>query len=545
MLWDIPAQDNPLQSYPQDHVYHGPTRLRIAFANDYLSAADSALELVGVENVWHIAKQLGLRSPEPDNSNLISAISLLRHINLLEISHLMGIFSNRGVLVGQNIQNSDEDYREQGSIKTLDDSLEPTIILSVENIEGKVLLDWSQPRSKSILTPQLAYLVTNILSDQTARWPSLGHPNPLEIGRPAAVKHSSDTDGQSNWVIGYTPKLLFGVWLGESDSTKTLKREDTLLLRNAAAGLWHAAAQYASENQPSEDFLIPSGISTKQVCDPSGLLPTAACPNVVEEVFLEGKEPVKIDTLYRLASINKNTGRLATVFTPPDQVEQKTYLSVPAEAEQWIKSNGFDSRPETFDPFPNITSPSDKSQISSPSQFQFISGTVPIIGIASSKEFAFYRIQYGPGLNPDAWYLLGEDNQTPVLHGLLKNWDTADLDGLFALQLLVVNKDRSVERSTVLVTIDNQPPQVEILYPGDGEKVKQNVRNKIVLQTDISDNLGLDKVSFLIDGEVFAQLNHPPYAISWPLSIGEHLLQVTAWDKAGNNTETIVKFQVE
>jgi len=69
-------------------------------------------------------------------------------------------------------------------------------------------------QSRPIITPQLAYLMNNVLSDETARWPSLGHPNPLEIGLPVAAKIGRTSDGESNWTIGYTPQRVIGVWLG-------------------------------------------------------------------------------------------------------------------------------------------------------------------------------------------------------------------------------------------------------------------------------------------------------------------------------------------
>jgi membrane carboxypeptidase/penicillin-binding protein len=108
-----------------------------------------------------------------------------------------------------------------------------------------------------------------VLSDETARWPSLGHPNSLEIGRPAAVKIGQTKDGKDSWSIGYTPDLVIGTWMGNSDP---LPRER--ISANSAAGLWHALMQYTHREQPIEDWAVPAGISQLQVCDPSGLLPT-------------------------------------------------------------------------------------------------------------------------------------------------------------------------------------------------------------------------------------------------------------------------------
>ena len=195
-----------------------------------------------------------------------------------------------------------------------------------------------------IISPELAYLITNVLSDETARWPSLGHPNPLEIGRPVAAKIGRTGDNTSNWVIGYTPDQLIGVWLGQSESPAGQSVEGRDILPQAAAGLWHAITQYAHQDQPSQNWPVPPGVTTQKVCDPSGMLPTNDCPIIVEEVFLAGNEPIQADRLYRTAPVNRKSGRLATIYTPLDLVDHRPYLMVPPEAAEWAQQEGYDSR---------------------------------------------------------------------------------------------------------------------------------------------------------------------------------------------------------
>ena len=110
------------------------------------------------------------------------------------------------------------------------------------------------------------------------------------------------------------------------------------------AALWHALMQYTHRDQPSQSWSIPAGISTLDVCDPSGMLPTPACPNVVSEVFLPGSEPAQADTLYRPVQINRETGLLATVFTPSELVEDRVFMQVPAEAAAWAQQAGIRHR---------------------------------------------------------------------------------------------------------------------------------------------------------------------------------------------------------
>jgi hypothetical protein len=99
-----------------------------------------------------------------------------------------------------------------------------------------------------------------------------------------------------------------------------------------------------------------------------------------------------------------------------------------------------------------------------------VHGKVSILGTASEPDFDFYRLQVGQGLNPTAWLLVGEDQPEPVQDNQLGVWDTTGLDGLYALQLVVVDQDQKVNTSTIQVTGDNQPPEVAIRSPLAGQE---------------------------------------------------------------------------
>jgi hypothetical protein len=218
--------------------------------------------------------------------------------------------------------------------------------------------------------------------------------------------------------------------------------------------LWNALMQLASQGQPRDGWPIPPGVAVMDVCDPSGQLPTADCPNIVSEVFLNGSEPTQADTLYRSYQVNRETGFLTTVFTPPQFVEERVYLIVPPEAQAWAESAGLPLPPDSYDAIqPPRVNP--VVSITAPALFADVKGKVKIIGTASGTDFAYYRVQVGKGLNPTAWIQVGADMQTPVESGLLAEWDTSGLDGLYAVQLVVVYADQRVETAVIQVTIHN------------------------------------------------------------------------------------------
>jgi hypothetical protein len=206
-----------------------------------------------------------------------------------------------------------------------------------------------------------------------------------------------------------------------------------------------------TQNLPREGWALPADVSVINVCDPSGMLPTADCPNLVSEVFINGNEPIQPDNMYRKYAINRETGLLATVFTLPQLIEDRVYLVVPPDARSWAEGAGLEIPPAAYDVIqaPQIN-PS--VNITSPEMFAEINGVVKITGTAAGENFSSYRVLVGRGLNPQEWIQVAEGNQ-PITNGVVGEWDTSELSGLYAMQLQVVRSDQRVETAIIQVTV--------------------------------------------------------------------------------------------
>lgn len=540
LIWEVPPESQPGMEQPESEedgltqtvteMYHGPVRLRTALANDYLASAAQVSERAGVENAWQTAWQFGMVSlgQQPDGAATFENF-LDQKVTLLESAQAFSVFSNLGRQTGQRIQ----------AANSADDSemLQPVTVIRVLDASGMILLDWTQPQELAIVSPQLAYLVTDVLSDEAARWSSLGHPNPLEIGRPAGVRLGVSSDGSQAWTVGFTPQLVVGSWLGFANGG------EQVVPRLASAAIWNAVIKYASQNLVVEDWDVPAGITRQPVCDPSGLLPTNACPMVVDEIFLAGNEPIQVDNLYQVLRINRETGQLATVFTPAELVDEQVFLVVPDWAEPWAEQAGLPVPPQSFDPIYVAPQTSPDLRLTQPVMFAHVRGTVELWGSASGSDFDYYRIQVGQGLNPSQWLLVGEDGQQPVQDGKLGEWDTQGLHGLYVLQLSVVRTNQRVDTIFIQVTVDNSLPEVVILDPGDGELLQGDAGESLLLQASASDDLVIERLEFYVDNELFLTLWQPPYACMWLATPGEHTLQVRAFDRAGNLAQQIIQFE--
>lgn len=410
LIWDIPGKTSA-QNF--DGVYHGPMRLRMALANDYPAPAAQVLAQMGAENVTKIAASFGVSQDEP--------------LSLWKAAGAYGVFAQNGVYFGQNVG----------------DDFAPVTILRVEGGDGSLWLDWSTPQAKPVVTPGLAYLVNHSLSDETVRTGWLRDSRTLEVGRPAAVKLGQTDNGLDTWTIGYSPLRVAAVWTGS--------RADTKLSPRAPATLWKALMLLASQNLPPEDWALPPEVSVVNVCDPSGMLPTPDCLNIVNEVFLNGNEPQHADTMYRRFAVNRETNLLATVFTLPQLIEERVYLVVPPEARAWAEGAGLAIPPSAYDV---IQAPSFNPDvnISSPELFAEVSGAVRIEGTAAGADFVSYRVLVGQGLNPREWIQVGEGTEA-VANGLLAEWDTSGISGLYAVQLQVIRSDQRVDTAIIQVTV--------------------------------------------------------------------------------------------
>jgi hypothetical protein len=176
--------------------------------------------------------------------------------------------------------------------------------------------------------------------------------------------------------------------------------------------------------------------------------------------------------------------------------------------------------------------------------FADLRGKVQITGTASGNDFIYYRVQFGQGLNPQAWIQVGEDVRSPLEAGVLMEWDTSGLNGLYAVRLLVVRADQRLDMATVQVNVDNTTPQVSVLFPRAGQKLDDAVDQYLAFQVNAGDQWSPLMLDFYVDGQLIGSVGKPPFILSWFASLGNHTLRVVASDRAGNQTEELVNFTI-
>jgi 1A family penicillin-binding protein len=303
-----------------DHRYHGPVSAREALASSYNLPAVKVLDRVGVETMAALARRLGITTfddpPDDENGEARYGLALTLgggEVRLLELSAAFAAFANGGSRV------------------------EPIAVLAVADTKGRLLFRAREQELEPVLAPQVAYLISHILSDEYARAPAFGEGSVLHLSRPAAVKTGTTTDWRDNWTVGYTPDLAVGVWVGNADN-QPMERVSGI---DGAGPIWHDFMELALLGHPSREFERPSGVVELEICSLSGLLPTPYCSHTRDELFIVGTEPKLFDNWYQQFLVDSATGESAGPDTPAERVEARIYLVLPDEARDWARQQGW------------------------------------------------------------------------------------------------------------------------------------------------------------------------------------------------------------
>jgi membrane peptidoglycan carboxypeptidase len=411
-----------------DGGYRGPLRLRQALASGRLVPAAQALSWVGAGRALETGLALGL--PEPGPTRGLALAESGYPASLLALSRAYAAIGNGGALAGLSLDSGPP---------------QPATVRRIHDAQGREVYAY-EPTTREALDPMLAFLVNDMLSDSAARCADDPCPTELPDGRAALV--AGEPVAGATWAIGYTPERLIGVWV-EDDGQQTT--DDG---QNSAEPLWRALMAWAGGVATA--WPRPAGLRRMEVCVASGLLPSsdADCATV-REWFVPGTEPSSVDTMTREVAINRETGRLATIFTLPQLIERREYIVYPPEAATWATEAGIETPPVEYDTIRRVPTRDGGAAVSSPEAWSVVSGQWSVVGSAAAEKFASYRLAYFPGLWPEAMQLIAE-SQTPVVAAELAVWDTIQLeDGLYTLLLTVIHQDGTFDEVAIPVTVAN------------------------------------------------------------------------------------------
>ncbi len=511
LLWDVEVdygldpQGPTYSPVNYDERFRGPLRLREALANSYNVPAILLLQDVGVSQLMDFAHRLGINSWQKKPSEYGLSLALgSAEVTPLELTTAYAAFANGGRRV------------------------DPISILRVTDRDGTILYEQTPSSGEQVLDPRVAYLISDILDDDSARIDTLGSENPLVLPFAAAAKLGTSSDYRDSWAVGYTPGMVVTVWTGNTDNSEMIDVDGV----SGAAPLWanymrtiHGdgkllASLAVNGRPPAEEFVRPEGLTRRLLCALTSITPGATDCRINESEWLlevpqdlantAPRGTVKWDEVdpavvrapvLPLLSTSQTVGtqsRSATQYCrydegldiallDPETVAQ-VFLTPPRNIESvvaaniWAQNHGLVVLPArpctgTGEVLASADQPTESQatvwRIANPGSGQTVNGTINIIGTANFQPDAqgSYAVELGiPEDDGVRWVALGGPRTSPVINGALAVLDATTLvPGEYFLRLSVTQNGITLDDPYVITVQVGGVQAVEELPQDGGE----------------------------------------------------------------------------
>jgi membrane peptidoglycan carboxypeptidase len=447
VIWDVPTTYNTNPQYSPvnfDRIFHGPVSVRFALQNSYNVPAVKAYAFQGADHFRDVATRLGLTFLPQAAFGLPTALGA-DEVRLYDMMQAYGAFANDGNRVS------------------------PYAITQITDFQGNQIALPARPAPVQAISPALAYLMQNIMSDNEARAAAFGLNSGLILpgyqSGIIAAKTGTSNDNRDLWTMGYTNNAVVGVWMGRVDNGPT-----TGTTQSAAVPVWNVVLRAALEGRAPEPFTNPGGVIQLQVCGDTGVAFDPAvnpnCTNLRAELFLEGQGPPPANTSFvQTLNIDTWSGLQATTACP-EYVETRTFASIDDPfALQWLNSPAGQQfaqqlgLPLPLEPIPQGQCPATQQpnvRITAPTDGTQVSGTVNITGIVSAPDFNRFQLELAP-VGQDTFSIISPvfTAQQPNNATLLQ-WNTTTVpNGIYRLRLAAVSNSGGFINKIVQIGVNN------------------------------------------------------------------------------------------
>lgn len=285
------TEDKPYKPENYDGKFRGPVQLRFALGNSINLAAVKVLALVGVQDMLKTGYEMGLATLEPTTENIrrfgLSITLGGGEVYLIDLTSAFGVFAVGGI------------------------RHEPTAILKVEDTKGHKIFEQKQTSGKRVLSEEVSFIISHILSDNNSRIDVFGPNSWLKIGdKTVAVKTGTTDDKRDNWTVGYTKDIVIGVWVGNNDNSAMNPKLASGV--TGAAPIWNRVMREALSTYSDGIIDKPDDVIAMQIDALGGGLPKDGQPTR-SEYFIKGTEPTSISPIYQKLKLSRReSGKLAS-----------------------------------------------------------------------------------------------------------------------------------------------------------------------------------------------------------------------------------------
>lgn len=294
MIVDAPTKfvandtEDPYEPKNYDGRFRGPVNLRDSLGSSLNIPAVKALAIVGVRTFLEQAYNMGLTSLEPTPENMRRfglAVTLGgAEVTLKDIVVAFSSFANGG-------------YR-----------VEPISILKVEDLDGRVLFEHRPVKGSSVMSPESAFLINHMLSDNNARLMAFGANSLLNLGKSVAVKTGTTNDQRDNWTIGWSREIVVGSWVGNNDNSPMTRVASGI---TGASPIWRRIMLSAMDKGYSApQWEVPAGVEQVELDVISGYPAHSDFPSRMEYV-VRGTVPSLPDEIHSKVKLCRGEDKLA------------------------------------------------------------------------------------------------------------------------------------------------------------------------------------------------------------------------------------------
>jgi len=322
IIYDVPTKFGSDQPQNYDGAFMGQIPIRKALGQSRNIPAIKAYFLAGNQSkIIKLSEAMGIYSLDQSHSYGYPLALGAGEVSLWEMVTAYSVFANNG------------------------EKPELTPIIRIENSNGDVLETNEELKEMDeVLDPQIAFLINDILSDESVKAGGNlsvdGHTVAAKTGT-STKENKKDAGGGSvspgdGWTIGYTPSVVVGVWVGNTDGAPMNYSANG---HDAAGAIFRPVMAKALQGTANESFPEPKGIKHVEISKVSGLLPGPTTPSsfIATDVFANFGVPTEIDNSFYKVKVDKISGLLATEHTPKSAVEEVLYINHKpiAEYESW------------------------------------------------------------------------------------------------------------------------------------------------------------------------------------------------------------------
>ncbi len=301
-LYDVPTDfGGGYKPHNFSNGSYGVVSMRQALGGSLNIPAVKTLYLAGIPETLNTAKNLGITTLSSPDKYGLSLVLGSAEVKPIEMANAYETFANGGY------------HHEQ------------TTVLKVTDPSGKTLEEYKDKPPKQVMDPQVAYLISNILSDNPNRAFVFGCLLCMPDGRTVAIKTGTTESFHDAWTMGFTPSLVTAVWGGNNDNTPM-----SSAAANVSAPILKQYMAAALAGTPNEGFTRPPGLKEVKLDSNTGKLPGPDSKAQRTDLFPSWYKPTDF-TQGQSAVVDKVSGKLATDCTP--EAAKQTVFATDIHAE--------------------------------------------------------------------------------------------------------------------------------------------------------------------------------------------------------------------